>query len=284
VSAIADAYVAACLAELDALKPGNVHRHAEGHGMTVADFETSARVSAAGVARRGARVGARVLEAVTATRTAVGQNTNLGIVLLCAPLAAAAERDAPLPAALTAVLDGLDLADARDVFAAIALANPGGLGSAERHDVREPPTVPLREAMAAAADRDLVARQYARGFADVLDLGLGVYARARVAGSDTAAATAAVYLAFLAAEPDSHVARKFGREAAEALRRDAAARLGALETLDLAARHAALAAWDAQLKARGLNPGATADLTVATVFAARLSARRDERLAAPAQQ
>lgn len=281
MSVIARAYVAACLAELDALKPGNVHRHADGHGMTVGDFETSAEVSAAGVARPGVRVGARVLEAVTATRAAVGQNTNLGIVLLCAPLAAAAERGDPsLRAAVAAVLDELDDADARDVFAAIALANPGGLGTVEQNDVREPPTVPLRKAMAAAAERDLVARQYARGFADVLGFGLTAFARARASGADAAQATAAVYLAFLAAEPDSHIARKFGGETAEAVRRDAAARVGGLGGLDAEA----LSAWDGRLKARGLNPGATADLTVASVFAAYLSSIRDERLAAPAQQ
>jgi len=280
VNAIADAYVAACLAELDALKPGNVHRHAEGHGMTVADFETSARVSAVGVARRGARVGARVLEAIRATRAAVGQNTNLGIVLLCAPLAAAAERGADV----VAVLDDLDAADARAVFAAIALANPGGLGTLEQNDVREPPRVSLREAMSAAAERDLVARQYQRDFADVLGFGAPAYEAARAAGADAAEATLAVYLGLLAAEPDSHIARKFGRETAEAVRRDAAARTGALDRLDPARRRAELAAWDRELKARGLNPGATADLTVASVFAACLASLRDEELAAPAQQ
>jgi triphosphoribosyl-dephospho-CoA synthase len=250
--------------------------------MTVADFELSAEVSAAGVARRGARVGARVLAAVTATRAAVGQNTNLGIVLLCAPLAAAAERREPLRAAVAAVLDDLDDDDGRDVFAAIARANPGGLGTVDANDVREPPAVPLREAMAAAADRDLVARQYARGFADVLDRGLSVYLRA--AGAGAAQATTAVYLAFLAAEPDSHIARKFGRETAEAVRRDAATRARRFDGLDPAARVAELAAWDRELKARGLNPGATADLTVASVFTAFLTSLREEKLAAPAQQ
>mgnify|MGYP000447462822 CR=1 FL=1 len=275
MNAIAAAYVAACLAELDALKPGNVHRHAEGHGMTVADFETSARVSAPALTAPGARVGARVLGAAQATRKAVGQNTNLGILLLCAPLAAAAEREAAhLRAAVAAVLDDLDGEDARAVFAAIALANPGGLGEVARHDVREPPTVPLREAMREAAERDLVARQYANGFADVLGFGLDAYA-----GN-----VEALYLAFLAREPDSHVARKFGREVAERLQQDAAARATALAKLDAAARRRELARWDKALKARGLNPGATADLTVATVFAASLSASRDERLARPGQQ
>ena len=88
---VATAYIEACLAELDAPKPGNVHRFAPGHRMEVEDFVRSAEASAAPIASRGARVGTRVRAAVDETLKAVGQNTNLGIILLCAPLAAAAE-------------------------------------------------------------------------------------------------------------------------------------------------------------------------------------------------
>ena len=284
MNGIAEAYVAACLTELDALKPGNVHRHAEGHGMTVADFEASARVSAPAIARLGASVGARVREAVAATRAAVGQNTNLGIVLLCAPLAAAAERRGSLRAGLAATLGELDLDDARNVFAAIVLANPGGLGSAEAHDVRAPVSIGLREAMAVAADRDLVARQYSNDFADVLGLGGESYATALAAQMPPAEAAQAVYLAFLCVHPDSHIARKFGAETAEAVRVEAAHRIGALAGASAAKREAALAAWDADWKARGINPGTCADLTVAALFAAHLSSKCDERLAPSAQQ
>ncbi len=275
---IAKAYVAACSTELDALKPGNVHRFGEGHGMTVADFEASARVSAPELARLGARFGARVWGAVAATRAAVGQNTNLGVVLLCAPLAAAAERPAPdLRASVSRVLSELDAADARAVFDAIVLAAPGGLGSTDEHDVRRPPAVTLREAMAAAADRDLVARQYANDFADVLGLGATAHAHAIARGLDPADAALAVYLAFLAEHPDSHVGRKFGREVAETVQKDAALRRSRLaEIVDREQRVAALADWDADLKARGLNPGTSADLTVATLFAAYLTTDRHE--------
>jgi triphosphoribosyl-dephospho-CoA synthase len=273
VKTIAEAYIASCLAELDALKPGNVHRHAAGHGMTTSDFEISARVSAPAIARAGARVGARVLGAVTATRAAVGQNTNLGILLLCAPLAAAAERRGLLHENLVAVLGELDLDDARSTFAAIATANPGGLGRMDRHDVRTAPTINLRDAMAAAADRDLVARQYVTDFEDVFGLGRGAYAEAVETSDNPSFAAESVYLGFLTALPDSHIARKFGVGAAIEVRDDAAARSAALGPAGSPERAQALAAWDAALKARGLNPGACADLTVATLFAAYLSPR-----------
>ena len=44
-AALRRAYLEACALELRALKPGNVHVHAAGHGMTAADFERSAAAS-----------------------------------------------------------------------------------------------------------------------------------------------------------------------------------------------------------------------------------------------
>ncbi len=265
-AAISAAFEAACRTELAAPKPGNVHRFAAGHGMTAADFERSAAAAAPGLCRAGAGLGARIRDAVIATRAALGQNTNLGIVLLAAPLAMAAEQGGDLRAAVARVLAAADLADAAAVFRAIALAAPGGLGTAPRHDVREEARVLLSEAMAQAAPGDAIARQWVTGFADIFTLGLPALAAAR--GREWPALAA--YLAFLAAFPDSHIRRKHGEAVAEAVRREAApwpARLAASEPRALLP---ALLAWDAALKAADLNPGTSADLTVASLFAERL--------------
>jgi triphosphoribosyl-dephospho-CoA synthase len=300
---IAEAFIAACRDELEAPKPGNVHVYAAGHGMTVAQFEASAAAAAGPLCAPGARVGARIRGAIVATIETVGANTNLGIVLLCAPLAAAADavlaggaarplprprgrgpRPAPpsqveeeeddLRHALRWVLDGLDVADAADAFAAIVLASPAGLGRAERHDVFAPPQATLKQAMTEAADRDRVARQYATGFADIFDVGVPVYAAAAARQSDLAFATLAVYLGFLSRFPDSHIVRKYGADAAAEVR-GTALKFDALlrEARDPAGLVGELLAWDADLKSRGLNPGTTADLTVATSFAVRLQSR-----------
>ena len=278
---VAAAYIEACLAELDALKPGNVHRFAPGHRMDVEDFVLSAEASAAPIAAKGARVGTRVRAAVEATLEAVGQNTNLGVILLCAPLAAAAEApDDALRPALMRALDGLDRADAADVFAAIAAANPGGLGRAPRHDVNAPALVTLREAMGEAADRDRIARQYVTAYDDIFSLGLPALATARQRKREARWSTLAVYLTFVAAIPDTHVARKFGPGVAETIRREAVrwrdSFVAARDPEDLAE---GLLAWDTSLKSRGINPGTSADLTVATLFASRLSAILSDKCA-----
>jgi triphosphoribosyl-dephospho-CoA synthase len=269
---IAAAFLAACRDELEAPKPGNVHLFAGGHRMTADDFVRSAEAAAGPLAVPGARVGERILQAVEVTQAAVGQNTNLGIVLLCAPLAAAAENTAKgLRDALDGILDGLDVEDARLVFRAIVLAAPAGLGSAAEHDVRIPAAVTLRAAMAAAANRDRIAYQFSHRFADIFDRGLAEYEAAARRWAEPRWAALAVYLAMLADIPDTHVTRKFGAPAAEALRREAAGYRQRLQSTDAPnALLGELMAWDAALKARGINPGTSADLTVATLFARRL--------------
>lgn len=273
---IATAYVAACLDELDAPKPGNVHRLAPGHGMCAADFVLSARASAGPIAERGARVGIRVRNAVDSTMAAAGQNTNLGIILLCAPLAAAAESsETALRPALARVLDGLDQDDAADVFAAIVRANPGGLGRSARHDVRAPVTATLREAMAEAAERDRIARQYVTAYEDVFSIGLPALEAALRKGRGRRWSTLAVYLAFLASLPDSHILRKFDAATASETRREAVRWRDAIEAAhDPESVMAGLLRWDAALKSRAINPGTSADLTVATLFAAALASTR----------
>jgi triphosphoribosyl-dephospho-CoA synthase len=268
---IAEAFKWACLAELDAPKPGNVHVYAAGHHMTAEDFVRSAVAAAGPLSAPAARVGERILSAVEATLAAVGANTNLGIILLCAPLAAAAEvADENLRAALAQVLRGLDRDDADLAFRAIVRAAPAGLGRSARHDVFEPATTSLLQAMIEAADRDGVARQYATNFADVFDLGLSNL-DAMWDEADPKPATLATYLGFLAVFPDSHIIRKLGIQCAAEVKRKAASLHVSLRTAEDAAQLLPdILAWDAALKADGINPGTSADLTVATLFTHQL--------------
>jgi triphosphoribosyl-dephospho-CoA synthase len=239
--------------------------------MSESDFRASAAVAAGPLTAPGARVGQRIHGAVEATLAAVGTNTNLGIVLLCAPLAAAAERSTPLRTALAIELAMLDRDDAELAFRAIVRSAPAGLGRAERHDVFAPATVTLKAAMAEAAGRDRVACQYATDFEDVFGLGEGALTSALLRWDDRRWATLATYLAFLAGFADSHIVRKHGAAVAEETRAAAEffrARLDACASPD--ALLPELIAWDRDLKARGINPGTSADLTVATLFVHRL--------------
>jgi triphosphoribosyl-dephospho-CoA synthase len=272
VNEIAAAFIAACRDEIEAPKPGNVHVFADGHGMTANDFLRSAEAAAPALSDSTLPVGARILAAVEATFAEVGKNTNLGIVFLCAPLAAAAQRGGDLREKVKQTVTELTCLDAGLAFKAIVRAAPAGLGTAPRHDVRGPADVTLLEAMHEAAGRDRVAFQYTFDFTDIFETGMGALARARVSGWPAPWPVAAVYLAFLAGFPDSHIARKNGSDAAARVQTEAMeARKRFMNAANPAETLQDLLSFDRRLKADGLNPGTSADLTVASVFADKLT-------------
>jgi len=276
---IAEAFAWACALDVLCAKPGNVSFGGPGHRMTADLFIASAQAACPAVTARGASVGERIERAVSLSMQAAGCNTNLGIVLLCAPLAHAFEHlhathRAPTAheahIAVRATLSRLDVADACAAYRAIALANPGGLGEAPSQNVGSAPTVDLLSAMTLARDRDSIARQYASGFIDVLNYGV-IQLRAALGPTPLRPAdqprllraVLKTWLAFLSHWPDSHIARKHGIDVARKVTLDA--RKWHMQT---ALDFEKLAAWDQAMKRDGINPGTTADLTVATLFAA----------------
>jgi triphosphoribosyl-dephospho-CoA synthase len=260
------AFLRACELDVAVRKPGNVSTVSPGHGMTAAQFVASARAAAAPLFAAGARVGQRIEAAVAASWAAAGGcNTNLGIVLLCAPIAAAAERSPAtgLRPALDAVLAGLNRDDAAAAFRAIAFVQPGGLGDAPAEDVRRPPSVGLREAMALAAARDSIARQYVNGYVDLFGLA--------PAGPATPAVVQRVFLALLARWPDSHIVRKHGEAVAQTVMSAAQRWRERAEAGAVLDELPAFTAWDDELKSANINPGTTADLTVAALLLASVA-------------
>lgn len=157
----------ACLWEATIPKPGNVHPHASFDDLTYDDFVLSAEAIAPilGTSKRY-RVGELVLNAAQATMDTVGTNTNLGIILILAPLAVARRQAKPV----NTVLEQLGVQDAIDVYQAIRVMQPSGMGKVSEQDVSDIPTITLPDAMRLAEDRDLIARQYANGYQDIYQL------------------------------------------------------------------------------------------------------------------
>jgi triphosphoribosyl-dephospho-CoA synthase len=259
----------ACLWEATARKPGNVTRFNDFDDTSYLDFVLSAAAIAPVMATAfGRSLGSTVLQAVRATRQVVHTNTNLGIILLLAPLAAVPD-GAELRAGVEKVLSRLDVEDSRLVYQAIRLAAPGGLGKAEDQDVALEPTQPLRAVMALAAGRDMVARQYANGFADVFDAGVPILNAGLAETGSLEGAIIWAHLHIMARYPDSLIARKCGQEVSE----EAARR--ARQVLDAnwprqSNGWSSLASFDAWLRACGRlrNPGTSADLVTACLFVA----------------
>ncbi|MCI0457705.1 MAG: triphosphoribosyl-dephospho-CoA synthase [Gemmataceae bacterium] len=259
----------ACIWEATARKPGNVHRYRDFDDATYLDFLTSAAAIGPVMAEAASLgIGPAVHWAVRLTQTVVPHNTNLGIILLLAPLAAVSPHR-ELREGLPAVLAAADVTHSAEVFAAIRLAKPSGLGRVEEQDIAGEPTLPLRQVMALAADRDLVARQYANGYREVFDEGVPMLLEMLQRGAALETAVVGCHLHLMATHPDTLIARKRGRvEAEESARR-------ARRVLDAGwparpEEHAALRELDGWLRAEGhsRNPGTTADLVTACLFVA----------------
>ena len=258
----------ACQREVQSPKPGNVSPGNNFADATVADFIASADAIAPIMAMAAERtLGTTILESVEATRRVVGHNTNLGIILLIAPLAAVPPSKS-LADGIGDVLKRTTVDDSIAVYKAIRRAQPAGLGEVNDQDLHQAPTQNLVECMRLAADRDLIAAQYANGFQQVLGKGLEWLAEAQQTIESTTEQITWLAVRFLAEFGDSLIARKCGLPMSEQVQQKAQ------ELLHGGWPHqegssVGLAELDAFLRADGnlRNPGTTADFIAAVIFA-----------------
>jgi len=258
----------ASILEATAPKPGNVHPEASFEDLTYEDFVRSACAAAPAFENAVERgVGATVLDAIQRTRDAVGRNTNLGIALVLAPLAAV-PADTPLKQGIGSVLANLEVRDSEQVYEAIRLANPGGLGRVDIQDVTESPSVTLLEAMKMAADRDGIAAQYASDFSTIFD-GAGRLTRFEPFHERWGEALVDLHVWLMAEFPDTLIARKCGPEVAAEAARYASSVMSAGGPQSAIGR-SRMRYLDTWLRVNGnqRNPGTTADLVAGCLFAA----------------
>ena len=259
--------------EVKALKPGNVSTYSAGHGMTAADFVKSAALTTPILCNTQMTVGERILQSVNVTMQEVGCNTNLGMLLLFAPLIRAAEMGiGALRENLQQVLVSLDAQETNNIFQAINKANPGGLGTNDKYDVRQrPPNISVREAMQQAEARDLIAKQYVTDYADVFSIGLPNIEYFFTKWHNLSLALVACYLEFMSNFPDTHVSRKMGKEVAEQIKVKAGQVNRVFKQVDKPEGNLEiLRQFDRALKQSRINPGTSADLAAASLLLFRL--------------
>ena len=269
-SSINKAIVWACQQEVSAPKPGNVNCYGEAHRMSVQDFLKSAQAIAPILSQKNLSVGSMILKSVIATRKVVNCNTNLGIILLFAPLCKAirgCNTSAQLPESLRHLLNNLTLDDTKNAYKGIRLAQAGGLGNSKLHDINNEPTVTLRHAMEYAKDKDSIAAQYLNNYHDILGLGLTSLTSSINCGESIEWASAFAYLNLLSVIPDSLVIRKQGLPCAKSLMKESKEMLRKLNgNKKLSQFESDIILWDKELKQKAINPGTTADMTAATLL------------------
>jgi triphosphoribosyl-dephospho-CoA synthase len=261
----------ACILDVVSYKPGNANLMFASRDLTAFDLLASGAAIAPVLDQAPLRrVGETILDCIRETRKVTATNTNLGIVLLLAPLAAV-QPHLDLRGGVMRVLMRLDVADAKAAYEAIRLAQPGGLGSVSEHDVAGEPTVTLREAMALAAERDLVARQYVNEFEQVFEGAENLRGFLARDPAELEWAVTRLFLTLLAKYPDSLIERKHGRSAAEEVSRRAREIVQSEGGGGMVVRRDAgemVGRFFPALASIKYNPGTTADLVTASLFVA----------------
>lgn len=260
----------ACEHEVSAPKPGNVNCYSGGHNMQLQDFIKSAHAIAPVMAQKGLSVGELILQGIQATRTVVSCNTNLGIVLLFAPLCLAIHQCShfeQLPDELAKILNNLTIDDAKACYEAIRLADAGGLGSSDQQDIHSEPDVTLFQAMKIAQDYDSIAKQYVDNYNEIFSIGVQNLTYSINCGESVEWATAFAYLKLLAHVPDTLIRRKQSWEHALEITEAAKEITNKVSNNNMLSHfEAEIITWDNKLKKTAINPGTTADLTAATLL------------------
>ena len=299
-----EAFFKACSLDVRVLKPGNVSFQSPGHKMQAIQFINSLKVVTPIIFDPDKTLGQKIEHSIEASFESAQCNTNLGIVLLCAPIIEALLLIAKdfskheihieyifnhLEKYVVKILENTTVDDTRAVFRAIKNANPGGLGTSKIADVRTEPKISLLNAMRAGVHKDFIAKQYVVYFKDILNQELMCYVKHNNIElrkiieqvdcmKNLEKFVQKIYFYWLVEHQDTHIARKFGTDLANKIKNEARSLLLDENSLQVDSKiknvnikelsEKQLLYWDYSLKQRKINPGTSADLTVCTLFLA----------------
>lgn len=261
-----------CDVEMESLKPGNVHKYSKSHDMTTKDFFRSSLIVSKYLSQNNLSLGKKIINTVMQIQKKIKKNTNLGIILMLAPIVVVVEKEGlieekRLLMKIKSLIKKQNVKNSFPIFKAISLTAPGGLGKSKKYDVNTLPKTTIYQAMKFSKEKDLIALQYFNGFEDIFKTGLPAFKTFYKKWGKINWALTGVYLTFLKKFKDTHIIRKKGNKIAEKVRKDAKKYyIMAKNSTNITTLKKKLLIFDKKLKSEGINPGTTADLTVATLF------------------
>ena len=292
----------ACFLDVLVSKPGNVSLSSPGHGMTAKQFIESSKAVGPFLFDKKKSLGKKIEESVNASFKTSECNTNLGIILLCAPLIQAFQNLGNidyhyhkekndifciLKNEIRTVIKNTTIEDTKYFFRGIKKANPGGLGSVEVGDVKFNPKINLYDSMYISKDRDLISKQYSNFFSDIFEHVSEQFLEFEELKTSRKFSeyqkklnlnnfVLKIFFRWLISFPDTHISRKYGEETAKNIQNEALMLLFGNHDIETFTKEKKtkiplppekiLLNWDFSLKSRKINPGTSADLTVCSLF------------------
>lgn len=279
-------------------KPGNVHRTAD---LGEAKFEQFIASSIAigpallGVTRKGYEagrgeiklsnigVGNAIKHAIQDTiKWQSNENTNLGVVMLLIPLAAAAGatlarvgkiKVQKLRENLLDVLKSTTPEDALNLYEAITIARPGGLGKVAELDVCDEKSksrikkekISLFKIMEMSSEWDNISREWVTGMQITFEVGYPLAKKLYSMTKNVNTTTVQLFLELLSKYQDTQVQRTRGKMISDEVSKKAAAIVKKGGMLTDRGRKL-VSRFDEELRKKGVNPGTTADLTASSLM------------------
>lgn len=296
---IASCLELAVLLESSAHKPGNVsvvtnfestrYEHFLASAVAATPYFASAAsrgiaVSEGDMDVDGVRIGQIIRDCVSSIQAwQHGGNTLLGTVILLAPIAVGAGMscykenvfdEGKLRRNLKQIVESTTPQDAVDLYEAIRIANPSGLGKVPNLDVNSPDSnreiidkrISLYQIFEIASPYDRICSEWVENYKITFDFCLPYFSEQVGRTNDVSKAIIQTFLKVLAEYPDTFIARKTGFYRAKQVSLEAAQilRLGGVET---SIGRQSLDKFDGELRRESnlLNPGTTADITAAAL-------------------
>jgi triphosphoribosyl-dephospho-CoA synthase len=268
------AYLFSCKKDIELIKPGNVNLLSSHKDTKAQDYLDSAILSSKELFNQNYSLGKRILESVNVTRSKVNVNTNLGIILLCAPVIQSYIdfNNLDLREGIKKTLSITSIKDTHDLCAAINISSPGGLGDSDMYDTASYPNASIKQIMNYSQEYDRISYQYSHNFSDIFDFIIPKLEFLNQRYESLDISLSLLFIEILAKIPDSHISRKFGDKIAKKTSNNARDLLKILDREhdpDYLAK--ALNNLDYEYKKKGINPGTTADLLVASLMIYKIS-------------
>ena len=268
------AYLFSCKKDIELIKPGNVNLLSSHKDTKAQDYLDSAILSSKELFNQNYSLGKRILESVNVTRSQVNVNTNLGIILLCAPVIQSYIdfNNLDLREGIKKTLSTTSIKDTHDLCAAINISSPGGLGDSDMYDTASYPNASIKQIMDYSQEYDRISYQYSHNFSDIFDFIIPKLELLNQRYESLDISLSLLFIEILAKIPDSHISRKFGDKIAKKTSNNAHDLLKILDREhdpDYLAK--ALNNLDYEYKKKGINPGTTADLLVASLMIYKIS-------------
>jgi len=214
-----------------------------------------------------------------------GGNILLGHILILGPLAASAAISLKLGKKtleeykniLNQVIDDATVFDTINLYEAIKLSQPGGLGKIDKYDLTDKNSikeikkdkVKLREIFVLSQNYDLISKEYSTGFHIIINEGLPFFLKSFNKSNDVNIATVHTFLKLLSNHPDTLIIRKSGMKAAEMVSEKCSKILKAGGLITFEGKKLIYELDETlQEKDGKLNPGTTADLIAGILFMA----------------